>query len=103
LAFFCVTVAAAATVDPAQNQPARKILVAYFSRGGNTHDLALEVHRRAGGDLFEIRTVQSYPAKYAPTVEIAKREKEANARSALSTHVRDMASYDIVLIGSRSR
>ncbi|MDR1612252.1 MAG: flavodoxin [Planctomycetota bacterium] len=99
LALLYVTTAAAATVDHAQNQPARKILVAYFSWGGNTRTLAQEIHRRTGGDLFEIKTVQSYPAEYASTVEVAKREKEANARPALSTHVRDMASYDTVLIG----
>jgi flavodoxin len=96
LGFLCATTV---TAVYAQNQPARKILVAYFSWGGNTHTLAQEIHRRAGGDLFEIKTVQSYPAEYTPATEVAKREKEVNARPALSTHVRDMASYDVVLVG----
>jgi flavodoxin len=96
LAFFY---AAAASTVYAQNQPARKILVAYFSWGGNTRALAEEIHRRTGGDLFEIKTVQSYPVEYTPATEVAKREKEVQARPALSTHVRDMASYDVVLVG----
>jgi flavodoxin len=84
----------------AENQPVQpKILIAYFSRTGNTKALAEQIHQNVGGDLFEIKTVEPYPTDYDATTEVAEREKEASARPALSTQVNDMKSYDVVFVG----
>jgi flavodoxin len=36
------------------------ILVAYFSHSGNTREIAEQIHKIAGGDIFEIKTVEPY-------------------------------------------
>jgi flavodoxin len=76
-----------------------KILVAYFSRSGNTRALAGIIRQETDGDMFEIKTLKAYPADYGPATEAAKAEKEANARPALAARVDNMDSYDIVFVG----
>lgn len=79
--------------------PSGKILVAYFSWGGNTREIAEQIHRQVGGDLFEIKTVKAYPTDYRPTTDVAKQEQVDNARPALATKVPNMADYDVVILG----
>jgi flavodoxin len=76
-----------------------KILVAYFSWGGNTRTIAEWIHQSVGGDLFEIKTVKPYPKEYGSTTEVAKQEQESNARPVLATRINDMNSYDVVFLG----
>ena len=52
-----------------------------------------------GADTFEIKTVQTYPADYKETTEVAKRELAENARPALAAQVPIMADYDVVFLG----
>lgn len=77
----------------------KKILIAYFSWSGNTKEIANRIHERAGGDLFEIKTVEVYPTEYRPCTDVAKKEQQENVRPALSKNIADMASYDVVFIG----
>jgi flavodoxin len=86
---------------PAQTgeRPAKKILVAYFSRTGSTRAVANQIRDAVGGELFELRTAHSYPAEYRATTEQAKRELNEDFRPVLTTRVADMAGYDVVFIG----
>jgi flavodoxin len=77
----------------------RKILIAYFSHTGNTREIANQIHKKVGGDIFEIVTVKPYPTDYQTVVDQAKREQEAHDRPKLATKVRNMASYDVVFVG----
>ena len=77
----------------------RKILVAYFSWGGNTRGVARSIHEKVGGDIFEIRTEKPYPDDYKTCVEAAKAEKAADARPALIGPLPDTSGYDLVLLG----
>lgn len=83
----------------AADKTSAKILIAYYSRTGNTRELANQIHQRVGGDLFEVRTVHSYPKEYRATTDQAKREQEANFRPQLTADVQNMGSYDVVFIG----
>lgn len=76
-----------------------KILVAYFTHSGNTKTLAETIQATAGGDLFQIKTVETYPAEYNAVVDVAKKEEQANSRPELATKVADMGSYDVVFVG----
>jgi flavodoxin len=80
-------------------QSGGKILVAYFSRGGNTAEIAGQIHQQVGGDIFQIVTVNKYPTEDGACGEAAKLEQQQNARPALAMEVRGMASYDTVFIG----
>lgn len=76
-----------------------KVLVAYFSRSGNTRTVAGQINELTGGTLFEIQTAKAYPEAYQACVELAKKEKQENARPALKTKVEGMEGYDVVFIG----
>ncbi|MDR2842085.1 MAG: flavodoxin [Spirochaetaceae bacterium] len=82
----------------AQNQ-GDKILVAYFSWSGNTRAIAEQIQKETGGDIFEIKTVKTYPKEYRATTDEAKKEQNENARPALSGKVNDMDSYNVIFLG----
>ena len=53
-------------VDGAQAQQVggrSRVLVAYFSRSGNTRLVAAHVRRTLGADLFEIQPAQAVPGR----------------------------------------
>jgi flavodoxin len=77
----------------------KKILVAYFSWGGNTRGIARQIHAKTGGDLFEIECVNPYSSNYNTCLEEAQRDQRAQARPALKTHVANIAQYDTILLG----
>ena len=83
----------------AQSGGTNKILVAYFSESGNTRVVAQAIQGAVGADIFEIKTVQTYPKEYNPLIELAQREQRENARPSLSTRVSNMDSYDIIFVG----
>ncbi|MDR3236282.1 MAG: NAD(P)H-dependent oxidoreductase [Prevotellaceae bacterium] len=83
----------------AQAQSNEKILVAYFSWSGNTLEIAKQIQKQTGGDLFEITTATPYPADYNECVTQAKKEQQADVRPPLATEVKDMAAYDVVFVG----
>lgn len=76
-----------------------KVLIAYFSRTGNTREVARHIHQSVGGDIIEIRPVTPYPEAYLATTEQAKKEQESNFRPQISAEVPDMDSYDVIFIG----
>lgn len=76
-----------------------KILVAYFSWGGTTQRMAQEIVRQTGADVFRIEPVVPYPTEYTPCTEVARKEKDNNARPAIVSKVENWADYDTVFIG----
>lgn len=75
-----------------------KILVAYFSYQGHTAGVAREIAAQTGGDLFEIVPVTPYPG-YDECLDVAKAEKNNNARPSIDGRVENMADYDVVFVG----
>ena len=111
----------ASTADNKETQS--KILVAYFSRVGNTdwedgvdvvtsaslNDvngeyagnaqlLAQMAQETTGGDLFLIETVEKYPSEYRKTTDQAKTEQNENVRPSLASYVENMDSYDTIVL-----
>ncbi|MCH5344020.1 MAG: NAD(P)H-dependent oxidoreductase [Acetatifactor sp.] len=99
------------------------ILVAYFSRVGNTvwedgvdavtsasltvedgefvgnaEYLARMAQEATGGDLFLIQTEETYPSDYRKTTNVASDEQADNARPALASHVENMDQYDTIVL-----
>ena len=77
----------------------RRVLVAYFSRSGNTALVARKIAMRREGDLFEIRPAEAYPEDYEETVAQAEREREAGYEPPLAETVPDITDYDTVFLG----
>jgi flavodoxin len=100
-AFLCAFTACAQSnaQTPSQVAAGGKIMVAYFSHTGNTAAMARHIQTLTGGELFEIKTVNPYPADYNACLSQARTELSANARPVLSTHISGMSAYDIVFIG----
>ena len=80
-------------------QAAGRVLVAYFSWGGNTRTVAGQIAELTGADLYEIKPAHAYPTDYNACVEVARAEKNASARPALQGQLPDVSAYDVVLIG----
>ena len=76
-----------------------KILIAYFSRSGNTEEIANQINELVSGTLVKIETVEPYPDSYSETVDIAQQELEQNARPAIQNLNIDMNDYDTIFIG----
>lgn len=100
-----------------------KILVAYFSRVGNTvwedgvdvvtsaslnvvdgefagnaQLLAQMAQAATSGDLFLIQTEDTYPSDYRETTNVASDEQGDNARPVLASHVDNMEQYDTIVL-----
>jgi flavodoxin len=76
-----------------------KILVAYFSHSGNTCEIAHQIHKSAGGDIFEIQALKPYPVDYDTVVQQARQELDSNFKPALKTEMETIKPYDLVFIG----
>ena len=86
-------------------------LVAYFSRAGqnyvggsivdlpvgNSRVAAEAIAEKVGADLFEIETVDAYPADYTECTEVAAAEKRTGVRPELAADV-DTDPYDVIYL-----
>lgn len=78
----------------------KKVLVAYFSlRGGVTKQVAEEIHRKVGGDLFRIEPEVPYPSEYSDVVARAKEERNNNMYPKIKRKVPRFAAYDTIYLG----
>lgn len=113
-----------ASASDAEDEPtSSNILVAYFSRVGNTNwadgvdvvssaslnladgeyignaqYLAQMAQEAAGGDLFLIQTVETYPSDYRETTDVAAVQQNSNERPVLASHVENMEQYDTLVL-----
>ncbi len=78
-----------------------RILIAYFSWGGNTQALAEEIQQQTGADMFRIEPVVPYSTNYntvAYTTSV--QERDNNARPAIKDTIQNLADYDYIFIGT---
>lgn len=99
LKYLLLAAAVSIGIGAQAKEKAGNILVAYFSWGGNTEHVAKFIAEKTGGTLFRITPSKPYPTEYTPCTEVAKAEKEQNARPAIKDKVADWDKYDIVFIG----
>ncbi|MDE7437104.1 MAG: flavodoxin [Muribaculaceae bacterium] len=71
--------------------------VGYIEKG-NTHVIADMIAEATGADTFEIKPVKEYPKVYDECIEVAKREKQADARPAIKDDIA-IEDYDVILLG----
>lgn len=97
-----LVLAAGASACAAEDQPepagASRILVAYFTRSGNTQVIAAQLRRELKADLFEIQAAAPYPEDYEQTVEQARQERDAGVRPPLKANVPSLSAYDTVFL-----
>ena len=66
---------------------------------GNTEYVASVISETTGSDLFEIKTVHTYPGSHKALIDAAKVEIDNNARPKLATHIENLKDYDVVFVG----
>ena len=66
---------------------------------GNTQYVATVIREATGGDLFEIKTVRTYPGSHKALIDAAKEEIDSGARPKLATHIENLKDYDVIFIG----
>jgi flavodoxin len=76
-----------------------RVLVAYFSRSGNTRVIAGHIGRSLGATVFDIQPAQPYPEDYFQTVEQARRERDSGFRPPLKGRVANIDAYDVLYLG----
>lgn len=66
---------------------------------GNTQYVAAIIAEATGSDLFEIKTVHTYPGSHKALIDAAKVEIDNKARPKLATHIKNLKDYDVVFVG----
>ena len=87
----------------AVTQPAAqgKTLIVYFSwsSSGNTEKMANTIKTRVGGDILEIEPAVAYPTDYSECGEVAKVERDENARPEIANLPDSLDEYDTIFVG----
>jgi flavodoxin len=76
------------------------VLVAYFSRSGNTRKIANLIQQEVGGTIYEIQPEVPYPNSYNAVVDQAKKEIETGYKPTLQSTLDHLESYDTIFVGS---
>ncbi len=77
----------------------KKILIAYFSKTGNTAKVAEAIRKNTDGAMFQIVPETAYPEDQNETVAMARKEVDSRARPAIKGKVENIDSYDVVFVG----
>lgn len=96
---FLLSFIAIVTAISVNAQSKDKTLVVYYSRSGNTQAVAGHIQKLTGADIFQVETVKSYPEDHQETVDIAKEEKNNNARPEIKGKINNIDSYKTIYIG----
>ena len=76
-------------------------LIVYFSwsSSGNTEKMATYIHEQTGADVLELIPANPYPTDYNETGDVAKAERDENARPEIANLPDSISEYDTILVG----
>ncbi|MBF0474721.1 MAG: NAD(P)H-dependent oxidoreductase [Deltaproteobacteria bacterium] len=78
----------------------KKMLITYYSRTGNTREVANQIHQRVGGEIIELQTVNPYPEDYEELKKQAMQELKSGFKPELKIKVKEIGSYDVIFVGT---
>ena len=58
----------------------KKVLVIYYSRSGNTKQIADYIREKTNADVIRLETVRTYPSNYDEMLDTAKEEQRNGGR-----------------------
>lgn len=78
-----------------------KTLIVYFSwsSSGNTEKMTNTIRERTGGDLLKIEPATAYPTDHSECGDVAKAERDGNARPEIANLPDFLDEYDTIFIG----
>lgn len=74
-------------------------IIIYFSRSGNTENLAKIVQDQTNADILELTISNPYPEDYNESVARADQERENEEYPEINTDIPDLSQYDRVYLG----
>ena len=77
-----------------------KVLIAYYSKSGNTRAIANLIQKKTGGDIYEIKPKIAYTRERPEAADIPKHERESGELPELQGNMPDLSSYDTIIIGT---
>ena len=77
----------------------KKTLVIYYSRSGNTKQIADYIGEKTGGDVVRLETVKTYPSNYDEMLDTAKEEQRNGERPELKNKNINITDYDTIFLG----
>ena len=84
------------------NQPQlfsdKKILTVYYSNGGNTKNVAQNLHSIVGGDIMEIELTEKYPNNIFKMSKLVRNQIKEGYLPKIEDI--DISNYDIIFVGS---
>lgn len=78
-----------------------KTLVVYFSwsTSGNTEKMATYIQSQTGADILELQPANPYPTDYNETGDVAKAERDENARPEIANLPDSISEYNTIFVG----
>lgn len=78
-----------------------KTLIIYFSwsNSGNTEKMANIIKEHTGGDILKIEPTVAYPTDYSECGDVAKEERDTNARPKIANLPDSIDEYDTIFVG----
>ncbi len=77
----------------------KKTLVIYYSRSGNTKQIADYIGEKTNADVIRLETVRTYPSNYDEMLDTAKEEQRNGGRPKLKNKNINIEDYDIIFLG----
>lgn len=86
---------------PAEPVDEGKTLVVYFSwsSSGNTETMANTIAAHTDADVLRLEPAVAYPTDYSECGEVAKAERDENARPGIANLPASLDAYDTVFVG----
>ena len=76
-----------------------RVLIAFFSWGGNTRGIAQEIQAQTSADLYEITLVHPYSTDYNKVLMEAQEDQHRQTRPEILNPPESIDDYDVILIG----
>lgn len=89
------------TIQDTEQKADGKTLVVYFSwsTAGNTEKMATYISEQTGADVLKLEPANPYPTDYNETGEVAKKERDENARPEIANLPDSISEYDTIFVG----
>ena len=84
---------------PPGSNKGKKVLIAYFTWGGRSGEVAQMIQSKVGGDIYAIKRNPDYPQDYNQVIKEAAKEVDDNARPKIAGQVPDLSQYDVIILG----
>lgn len=89
----------ASSSNSTQVSNSKNSLIVYFSLTGNTKKAADQIHKATGAKEVRILPKKAYPNDYDRDTQIARREKESNARPKIKNKLPNLSKYKTIYVG----